>query len=253
MKDKNRKHIDVRLDAFWKWAVLSTVLAMLIHIIFYVSAPAPFFEAKWGAGDLLSYISTIILAWVAYKQNERYKEDSEKFQEAQDKIANDTNEKFKQIQQDIEKQVKLIKEIETKKLLPIFCIGAKLGDSATIGRNNHHLYIRLDEQANAKSVPSSTAHLKNLGSYGILNISCSEMEIDGTWKLAKTSPEYFTLDPGEVCLVDFPLNLTTNEILRFRFEVTNILGEQFHIEYELSRKAGQTRFGKIVEITPFKN
>lgn len=250
MKDKNRKHIDVRLDAFWKWVVLSTVLAMLIHIIFYFSAPAPFFEAKWGAGDLLSYISTIILAWIAYKQNERYKEDSEKFQEAQDKIANDTNEKFKQIQQDIEKQVKLIKEIESKKLLPIFCIGAKLGDSATIGRNNHHLYIRLDEPANASSV---TAHLKNLGSYGILNISCSEIEIDGTWKPAKTSPEYFTLNPGEACLVDFPPNLTTNEILRFKFEVTNILGEQFHIEYELSREAGQTRFGKIVEITPFKN
>ena len=101
MKERCKKNAGIRLDAFWKWVLLSVILALLIHVIFYFAAPVPFLEAKWGAGDLLSYISTIILAWIAYKQNERYKEDSEKFKEAQDKIANYTNEKFKQIQQNI--------------------------------------------------------------------------------------------------------------------------------------------------------
>lgn len=119
MKERCKKYAGIRLDAFWKWVLLSVILALLIHVIFYFAAPVPFLEAKWGAGDLLSYISTIILAWIAYKQNERYKEDSEKFQEAQDKIASDTNEKFKQIQQNIEKQVNMLKDIEAKKLMPI--------------------------------------------------------------------------------------------------------------------------------------
>lgn len=253
MKERCKKYAGIRLDAFWKWVLLSVILALLIHVIFYFAAPVPFLEAKWGAGDLLSYISTIILAWIAYKQNERYKEDSEKFQEAQDKIASDTNEKFKQIQQNIEKQVNMLKDIEAKKLMPVFCIGAKLGNATTVSSTGQRLCIRLNESNNTDLFSYPSAHLKNLGTYGILNISCREIEIDGIWIPAKTTPEYFALDAGEVCLVSYPINRITEDSVKFRFEVTNILGELFHIEYELSREGNRTHYGKITNIVLLEN
>lgn len=39
MKERCKKYAGIRLDAFWKWVLLSVILALLIHVIFYFAAP----------------------------------------------------------------------------------------------------------------------------------------------------------------------------------------------------------------------
>lgn len=34
MKERCKKYAGIRLDAFWKWVLLSVILALLIHVIF---------------------------------------------------------------------------------------------------------------------------------------------------------------------------------------------------------------------------
>lgn len=74
-------------DRFWKWLLLSIVIAFIIHCIFQLRTNNDFFVAVWSAGDILTYFSTILLAWIAYRQNERYKEAEEKHRTESDAVA----------------------------------------------------------------------------------------------------------------------------------------------------------------------
>ena len=58
------------------WAILSVAIAFVIHICFKVNASSEFWTASWGAGEILTYISTIALGLLALYQNQKITEDS---------------------------------------------------------------------------------------------------------------------------------------------------------------------------------
>ena len=74
------------------WAIGSIVFAFVIHWLFSIEPTVEFFRAKWSAGDILTYASTIILGLLALWQNQRFKEENDKSQERLEKISNRTNE-----------------------------------------------------------------------------------------------------------------------------------------------------------------
>lgn len=72
--------------------IASIIFAVIIHCTFSIPAPNEWFEAKWGAGELLTYVSTITLGLLAVWQNKRFKEENDKSQKRMEELANNANE-----------------------------------------------------------------------------------------------------------------------------------------------------------------
>lgn len=68
------------------------MFAFIIHCLFSEPAPNEWFGAKWGAGDILTYVSTIALGLLAVWQNKKFKEESDESQERMENLANKANE-----------------------------------------------------------------------------------------------------------------------------------------------------------------
>lgn len=74
------------------WIVASMVFAILIHILFVTDAPCDKLQAQWGAGDILTYTSTVALGLLAVWQNQKFKEENDKAQERLEKLTQQANE-----------------------------------------------------------------------------------------------------------------------------------------------------------------
>lgn len=77
---KNIKSLKKRVKK-WKWiiiwAITSVIFAAVIQYLFSTPAPCDFFDAKWEAGDILSYVSTMALGLLAMWQNQKMAYDAE--------------------------------------------------------------------------------------------------------------------------------------------------------------------------------
>ncbi len=60
------------------WLFLCTALLITVHILFTISAPFPWLEHVWGAGDLITFVGTIVLGYVAYWQTNNANETSDR-------------------------------------------------------------------------------------------------------------------------------------------------------------------------------
>lgn len=77
MKNKEAfKNFMRRYKWIFIWALLSIVIAFIIHICFKAKPSNEFWSASWGAGEILTYISTIALGLLALYQNQKITEDS---------------------------------------------------------------------------------------------------------------------------------------------------------------------------------
>lgn len=74
------------------WIVASIVFAILIHILFVTDAPCDKLQAQWGAGDILTYTSTVALGLLAVWQNQKFKEENDKAQERLEELNKQANE-----------------------------------------------------------------------------------------------------------------------------------------------------------------
>lgn len=74
------------------WIVASIVFAILIHILFVTDAPCDKLQAQWGAGDILTYTSTVALGLLAVWQNQKFKEENDKAQERLEELTKQANE-----------------------------------------------------------------------------------------------------------------------------------------------------------------
>lgn len=72
--------------------ILSILFALIIHVLFSIAAPCDFLVGKWGAGDILTYVSTIALGILALWQNQKFKEENDKTQERLERINIESNE-----------------------------------------------------------------------------------------------------------------------------------------------------------------
>lgn len=67
------------------WGILSMLFAIIIHFLFCITAPSEYLVAKWGAGDILTYTSTVALGLLAMWQNKKQQEEND---EAQNRLEN---------------------------------------------------------------------------------------------------------------------------------------------------------------------
>lgn len=74
------------------WAVTSVVYAFLIHCLFSVYPSNSWFVAKWSAGEILTYVSTVSLGLLAVWQNQELQKENDKSQERLEKLVANANE-----------------------------------------------------------------------------------------------------------------------------------------------------------------
>ena len=90
MKDKFKKI--VRQHWIFIWALLSVVYAAIVQLLFSLKTSNQFFVAHWGAGDILTYASTISLGLLAMWQNKKQQEENDITQERMERIIIHANE-----------------------------------------------------------------------------------------------------------------------------------------------------------------
>lgn len=74
------------------WGLVSIVFAAVLQFLFSLEAPIPFLQAKWSAGDILTYSSTILLGLLALWQNQRFKNENDATQEKLEALSTRANE-----------------------------------------------------------------------------------------------------------------------------------------------------------------
>lgn len=74
------------------FGVISGLFALIIHLLFSFAAPDKLFEAKWSAGEILTYSSTVSLGLLAVWQNKKFKEENDAAQLRTEKLAMRANE-----------------------------------------------------------------------------------------------------------------------------------------------------------------
>lgn len=74
------------------FGVISGLFALIIHLLFSFAAPNKLFEAKWSAGEILTYSSTVSLGLLAIWQNKKFKEENDAAQLRTEKLAVRANE-----------------------------------------------------------------------------------------------------------------------------------------------------------------
>ena len=90
MKDKFKKF--VRQHWIFIWTLLSVVYVAIVQLLFSLKTSNQFFVAHWGAGDILTYASTISLSLLAMWQNKKQQEENDITQERMERIIIHANE-----------------------------------------------------------------------------------------------------------------------------------------------------------------
>lgn len=91
MKERIQRHWE-RNKWIYLWAGISILFAIIVQCLFSKSASSEIFHAKWGAGDILTYASTVALGLLAVWQNQKFKEENDKAQERLEELTKQANE-----------------------------------------------------------------------------------------------------------------------------------------------------------------
>lgn len=74
------------------FVLCSVVFAFIIHCLFSSAAPNEWFAAKWNAGDILTFVSTVTLGLLAVWQNKKFKDENDASQSRMENLAKKANE-----------------------------------------------------------------------------------------------------------------------------------------------------------------
>lgn len=72
--------------------ILSVLFAVVIHVLFCLETSNKYLVARWGAGDILAYASTVALGLLAMWQNKKQQEENDKAQNRLENISIRANE-----------------------------------------------------------------------------------------------------------------------------------------------------------------
>lgn len=86
LKEYLEKHL------FLIWIISSGLFAFIIHCLFSTAAPNEWLVAKWGAGDILTFVSTVALSLLAVWQNKKFKEENDAAQDRLENLSKKANE-----------------------------------------------------------------------------------------------------------------------------------------------------------------
>jgi hypothetical protein len=63
---------------WWIWLLSCIAFLVAVHILFTIPAPYPWLKAVWSAGDLIVFVGTVVLGFVALQQSRLANETSQK-------------------------------------------------------------------------------------------------------------------------------------------------------------------------------
>ncbi len=86
MKDFFEKHIVIL------WTAISIIFAVVIQVLFTCETSNKWLVAKWEAGDILTYASTVALGLLALWQNNRFKKENDKNEQRMEQLTVRANE-----------------------------------------------------------------------------------------------------------------------------------------------------------------
>lgn len=72
------------------------IFMIVIQGLFCIPASIRFLEANWGAGDVLTFVGTALLGWLAIWQNEELKMENEKSQKRLESMTKEANQLTKE-------------------------------------------------------------------------------------------------------------------------------------------------------------
>lgn len=90
MKERIKRYLE-RNKWIYLWAGISILFAIIVQWLFSKPASSEIFHAKWGAGDILTYASTVALGLLAVWQNQKFKEENDKAQERLEELTKQAN------------------------------------------------------------------------------------------------------------------------------------------------------------------
>ncbi len=74
------------------WVIASILYAFIIHCLFSMHAPNDWLVAKWTAGEILTYASTVSLGLLALWQNKKFKDENDIAQARLERLTEQANE-----------------------------------------------------------------------------------------------------------------------------------------------------------------
>lgn len=98
---------------FLVWIISSGLFAFIIHCLFSIIAPNEWLTAKWGAGDILTFASTIALGLLAVWQNKKFKEENDLSQTRMENLTKKANE-LAAVSKIIEHESESVSRLRTK-------------------------------------------------------------------------------------------------------------------------------------------
>ena len=145
------------------WVFCSVAFAFTVHCLFSKIAPCKWLEAKWSAGDILTYTSTVALGLLAVWQNKKFKEESDESQNRMEKLALKSNE-LSIISKIIEREDKRISRLNSLKLDFLDAcktegISSDLSDVAIQPENFRKLYVKVKMDSRDKQISFCTIEL----------------------------------------------------------------------------------------------
>lgn len=90
--NQNKVIIFCRRHWIGVWILISVLYALIIQFLFSFTTDNNFLTAHWGAGDILTYASTVSLGLLALWQNKKIQEENDTAQEKLENIIERTNE-----------------------------------------------------------------------------------------------------------------------------------------------------------------
>ena len=127
------------------WGIISILYAVAIHFLFHWESGIKLIEAKWSAGEILTYGSTVALGLLAMWQNQRFKKENDAAQARLENLTQQANEltaisKIVEIESAKLSTIKRVIDNISKSCSPISVAGAACDPKAPPDDNRTNIY-----------------------------------------------------------------------------------------------------------------
>ena len=109
---------------WWVWAISVISFLLIVHVLFNAHPKTKWLEAVWTPGDLLTFVGTVVLGYIAVYQTKR---------------ANDMTEKANQIAEQATQTSSRLMDLQEAEYIPIISISRFVGLS---NANKGSVYVK---------------------------------------------------------------------------------------------------------------
>lgn len=152
----------------WLWVIITLLVLILVHCMFSFPAPSEFFSAKWGAGDILILIGTLLLGFVAISQTQRANKTAEEAAKVSKALL---DKELAEVKPFID--VRQLTKTDTKSL------SVERSIKVSTELNNRQYYCRLNNDFSIIDEKGETFYfgIKNVCNHDILGIKLQQIKM----------------------------------------------------------------------------